>query len=385
MKGTSLNSNLLQGPDLTCSLLGVLLRFRQEPIAVVGDISKMYYQVKVPPHHADFLRFFWLNEKGEISEYRLSVHVFGATSSPSIANYALKESSKYSTCSEEVSSAILSNFYVDDFLKSLSTEKEAVEIINDVSKVLSKTGFTLTAFNSNSPQVLEKLPQNHLSKDASIHTLQTNSETRALGVIWKTDKDKFSFTDNLIHYPIITKRNMLKVLASVFDPLGFLTPILMNGKRIFQEACRQKISWDEEIPKEMGHTWEKWIMEIKKLRSYEVPRCLKSSMKVTKVTLHSFSDGSEKSYGAVCYLSFSYEGDHSSSALVASKSRLTPLNNSTLKTVPRIELAAAKVVVELSAKLKEELQYKLDSEVFWTDSSTVLSYINSNSSRFQRY
>lgn len=384
-QGTSLNSNLHQGPDLASSLMGVLLRFRQESVAIVGDISKMFYQVKVPRHHADYMRFFWLNSDGKSVEYRLLVHVFGAKSSPSVANYALKQCTNYTQCTETVNSAVQCNFYVDDFLKSVSSEKECLSIISEVSKVLSQTGFTLTAFNSNSPEILKALPPESLSKDACIHELQDNDETQALGVIWKTGNDKLSFKCNLLSFQVITKRNMLKVLASVFDPLGLLNPVLIHGKRLFQEACRQQISWDDEVSKDIIITWRKWLLEIGKLNFYEVPRCLKLNKNAKKIVLHTFSDGSEKSYGAVCYLSFIYDDHDASSALVTSKSRLTPLNNSTLKTIPRIELAAAKVAVELSAKVKHELEYELDREVYWTDSITVLKYINSNSARFQRY
>ena len=92
-KGVSLNDALYQGPDLTNNLLGVLLRFRQESIAITGDIEKMFYQVKVPPSHRNFLRFFWLSDDlySKPVEYRLTVHVFGAKSSPSVANFALRQ------------------------------------------------------------------------------------------------------------------------------------------------------------------------------------------------------------------------------------------------------------------------------------------------------
>ena len=90
-KGTSLNSKLLQGPDLTNSLLGVLTRFRQESVAVMADIQAMYHQVKVARNDADFLRFLsWPN--GDLTQYladyRMTVHLFGAISSPSCASFS---------------------------------------------------------------------------------------------------------------------------------------------------------------------------------------------------------------------------------------------------------------------------------------------------------
>lgn len=88
--GISLNDLLMKGPDLTNYLVGVLLRFRQNQFAFCADTEKMYYQVKVPHADSNYLRFFWFNESFEPIECRLNVHVFGAVSSPSIANFALQ-------------------------------------------------------------------------------------------------------------------------------------------------------------------------------------------------------------------------------------------------------------------------------------------------------
>ncbi|XP_073783913.1 uncharacterized protein isoform X2 [Danio rerio] len=96
-KGTSLNDQLLQGPNLTNSLLGVLVRFRQEPIAFMADVKAMFHQVKVAEEDTDFLRFLWWPD-GDINqdsvEYRMKVHLFGAVSSPSCACYALRRTAE---------------------------------------------------------------------------------------------------------------------------------------------------------------------------------------------------------------------------------------------------------------------------------------------------
>ena len=92
--GTALNDHLLQGPDLTNSLVGVLTRFRLERVAMMADIESMFYQVRVPQHQHNFIRFLWWPNgclENEIQEFQMNVHLFGAISSPSIANFALKK------------------------------------------------------------------------------------------------------------------------------------------------------------------------------------------------------------------------------------------------------------------------------------------------------
>ena len=119
--GESLNKYLSQGPLLTNDLTGVLLRFRQEPIAVTCDIEGMFHQVRVKPEHRNLLRFLWW-EENDLSkdpiEYRMTVHLFGATSSPSCANFALKQTANdfEREYGEEVANFIRNDFYVDDGL-----------------------------------------------------------------------------------------------------------------------------------------------------------------------------------------------------------------------------------------------------------------------------
>ena len=93
----SLNKHLLQGPDLANNLFGVLSRFRKEHVAFTCDIEGMFLQVQVAPEHRNFLRFLWW-EDGDLSksltEYRMSVHIFGAISSPGCANFTLKRTAE---------------------------------------------------------------------------------------------------------------------------------------------------------------------------------------------------------------------------------------------------------------------------------------------------
>ena len=147
-KGRSLNDELLQGPDLSNNLIGVLIRFREEEFAVTGDIEKMFYQVSVPPQQRKFLRFIWLDGAGNEKVYQMKVHVFGATSSPSEANYALQQVARNDTLDTCVKHAILRNFYVDDLLKSLPSEEQALTFLKRTKTALSEHGFNLTGLKS---------------------------------------------------------------------------------------------------------------------------------------------------------------------------------------------------------------------------------------------
>ena len=158
-QGVSLNSTLLQGPNLTNNIVDVLLKFRQHEVALMSDIESMFYQVKVPPQDRNYLRFYWWpggDLTREPTQYRMTVHLFGSVSSPTCSNVALRkvvEDNKYKF-DEEVCSTVLSNCYVDDMLTSVCSEAEAISLVHDLKYLCSTGGFNLTKWVSNSRVVL---------------------------------------------------------------------------------------------------------------------------------------------------------------------------------------------------------------------------------------
>ena len=142
-QGESLNDHLLQGLDLTSKLTGVLTRFREERVAFMAYIEKMFFQVKVMKEDQDYLRFLWW-PNGDLTqepqEYCMTAHLFGAGSSPGFSNFALKRTAEDGEGEFGVRAAekLKKNFYVDDALKSVPTEEEAVELIHAVKGMCAK-------------------------------------------------------------------------------------------------------------------------------------------------------------------------------------------------------------------------------------------------------
>ena len=162
-KGEMLNKHLLQGPDLTNNLVGVLCRFRQEPVAFTCDIEAMFHQVRVSEECRDYLRFLWW-EGGDVTreptEFRMTVHLFGATSSPGCANYALKAAAKdnENDLGSATANFVRRDFYVDDGLKSVASVEEAVTLIQNTKEMCKRGGFNLHKFTSNNKNVIEATP-----------------------------------------------------------------------------------------------------------------------------------------------------------------------------------------------------------------------------------
>ena len=153
--GHSLNKYLLQGPDLTNSLGGVLCRFRKELIAFMCDLEAMFHQFKVKEEDRDYLRFYWW-ENGDITktpvQYRMTVHLFGAASSPGCSNFGLKKTATDNECEfgSDAAEFIRKYFYVDDGLKSVATVSEATSLIENTKSICARGGMRLHKFISNS-------------------------------------------------------------------------------------------------------------------------------------------------------------------------------------------------------------------------------------------
>ncbi|XP_076853974.1 uncharacterized protein LOC143509288 [Brachyhypopomus gauderio] len=389
-QGISLNSQLLQGPLLTSTLLGVLTRFRKECVALMADVQAMFHQVRVSPEYTDFLRFLWFPD-GDFTlapmQYRMKVHLFGAVSSPSCANYALRRivqdyKDHFEPC---ILNTILHNFYMDDCLTSVSSEAKARKMVSELTAACAKGGFHLSKWTSNSSEVLASIPDAQRSKTTRGLDLdqKANAVETALGLHWCIDADVLTFRLALEERPP-TRRGILSVVSSVFDPLGFLAPLTLPVKRMLQEMCRLNIGWDVHIPQVFSKQWSNWLKNLHYVAEFKVNRCMKPNNfgEPTFMQLHHFSDASEYGYGTVTYLRMENKENQVSLAFILGKARVAPLKQTT---IPRLKLTAAVLAVRLDKMLRREFQLDLQPSVFWTDSTTVLKYIANETRRFHTF
>lgn len=388
--GTSLNDELLQGPDLANSLVGVLTRFRKEEVAIMADIEAMYYQVKVPEEDTDLMRFLWWPEgniEQDMVEYKMTVHLFGATSSPSCANYALRRTAQDNSVksSPEAVDTVLNHFYIDDCLKSVKNAAQAISLYKDLKALCASGGFNLNKWISNSREFLASLPESDKAKE--IRTVDLSKDAlpieRALGVLWCIESDSFKFRI-LVQDKPVTRRGILSTVSSIYDPLGFLSPFTLPAKTLLQQLIKEKLTWDEPVPDYLARKWFAWLNDLKQLSTFAVNRCLKpvGFGDVATAQLHHFADASEIGYGTVSYLRLTNDEGQVHCAFMLGKSRVAPLKQ---MTIPRMELTAAVVAVNIDKMLRKEIQMELQESAYWTDSTTVLKYIENTSRRFKTF
>lgn len=382
-----LNDMLLCGPDHMNSLTGILCRFRKEHVAVCCDIERMFYNFQVPAEYRDYLRFLWTDQDmTETKEYRMAVHLFGATSSPAVATFGLRKlATDHSGIAPKAAAFLHEDFYVDDGITSVDTQEAAIELIKGAREICAKGKVRLHKFISNDKVVLNSIPETERNENINNSELFNEKlpTESTLGLKWNAESDCFKFVNNVKTKPA-TKRGLLSTVGQVYDPLGFVAPFILKGKQILQKCTASNSGWDEPISDDLSAEWLDWVKELDGLESISIPRCLKPTYlaDIVKVEIHHFSDASLSGYGACSYLRLVDSNGLVHCALLLAKSRVAPLHP---VTIPRLELQAAVVATRLSTMLKAQLKLKIDDEFFWSDSTIVLGYIANETKRFHMY
>ncbi|XP_058811174.1 uncharacterized protein LOC131676064 [Topomyia yanbarensis] len=393
VSGVSFNSKMLTGPDLLTPLPAVLSRFRQFPIAVCGDIQEMFHQLWIRKQDRLAQCFLWRNSPANpIDVFVMDVATFGATCSPASAQYVKNvNAQEFAEVYPRAVTAIVENHYVDDYLDSFETVNEAAEVVKDVIHVHSMGGFGIRHFRSNSPKLLQEIGENTPDEPKDLMLERGGTSESVLGMTWNPADDCFSYSFNLrddlrqilneLHVP--TKREVLKVVMSLFDPLGLVSHFLIHAKVIIQSTWTSGIGWDDPIDAELYQKWCKWVELFPKLNELKIPRCYFSTSpsKNYELQAHTFVDASDVAYSCAVYFRIVLNNSIKM-VLVGAKSKVAPIK--TLST-PRLELKAAILGLRFVTTLLENHTLAVSERFFWSDSTRVLAWIRSDHRRFPKF
>ena len=395
-KGPTLNDCLYAGPSLTPSLYGVLLRFRAHNIAVVGDIEKAFLQINLNPKDRDFVRFLWFEnienidfdnfQNNKLVEYRLCRVLFGVASSPFLLSATLiHHVKKFIHEDAEFVEKLLNSLHVDDLNSGCDDVDSGFDFFVQCKNTLKEGSFNLRKFKSNSRD-LEHMVTTSFPDDGIDSVLKD----KVLGILWdrKLDELIINFDDVLSkvsNEP--TKRNILQVIASMYDPLGLINPVVVEMKILFQEICLTKVKWDDPLQIEFLERWKNILNELKQTGDISVDRvyCVKDiNDPFVKVELHGFSDASKRAYGCCIYLRFVHSSGKITTKLVTSKSRVNSLRN---YSIPRLELQGAVLLFETLSNVIDEISktFKLSGIFVWLDSSVVYCWIKNSEKTYKTF
>jgi len=380
--GVSLNKALMVGPKLQDDLFQILVRFRFHLIAFSADVCKMFRQILIHPDERDYQRILWRNHPSEpVQDFLLTTVTYGTAAAP----YQASRSVKQLALDEEhafplASAAWRKDSYVDDLLSGAESVDAALELQDQLIRMMGSGQLLLRKWSSNHPALLEALPVDMRETTLPL-SLDVDETVKTLGLIWHPASDIFSFRVVLPPtQPVISKRIVLSEMSKVFDPVGWLSPTTVKAKILFQQLWRSNLGWDEKLPCDVMEKWLAYRAELPVIQSISIPRCV-MPIAHEDVELHGFCDASEQAYASALYLRVR-TGDTVLVSLLTAKTKVSPLKQISL---PRLELCGALLLARLISTVKKTLTVSIDGVHCWSDSTVVLHWLAKESARLKTF
>ena len=409
--GVPLNERLLPGFRTQNELPGILMRLRFGAVVVSLDIKQMFHGFKIREEETKYQSFIWrdCDTSATPTLYALLTCVQGAKDSPfkciqTTRDHLLEHIEDFR---ETVESAIRDS-YVDDICSVWPTVETAHKFVMELVEILAKAGLGLYKLVSNSQNLIELLPREMRCEQtpltftdgvATAADLDPTTSSSTLGVGWDPSTDLFCYTgfSRIVDERPLTKRTLASQMAKVWDPLGLLGPFTVTSKILVRECHLLGVGWDELVPPRVTEPWNEWASQLSQFTELAFPRTLwkGNSEPAVERQLHICTDASEEAMCAAAYLRSTYEDGSVSVDLLMSKTKLAPMkaekgeDGSLTKearksqSIPRLELIAALMGARLSHYVSKELDLDQSGTRFWTDSLTVMHWLNKPASTWK--
>ncbi|KIH61600.1 Pao retrotransposon peptidase [Ancylostoma duodenale] len=364
----SLNDVLYQGPLILPNILGMLMRFRMGQIATIADIEKAFLQVRLHEDDRDATRFMWVRDvtcplqEDNILTYRFTQVTFGLNASPFLLAATISFHLDTANHSPEFAAEIKNNLYVDNLLMTAETKEEPLQQYHQTKEIFDSLKMNMREFLTND----EVLMNSFRGADKS-----TTTVAKVLGLEWAATTDTFKIKCNIQPDEKITKRMILHANASIYDPLGWMSPLLIRNKSFFQSLWKNNYEWDDILDEDDQEQWRK-LRNSTAGFTKEIPR--KVAHKQEKQTLFVFSDARVLAMAACVYIK-----NNESQHLLVAKTKLPSIKG--VHTIPKIEINALTIATRLALTTYEELKRTVEVQktYLFSDSEIALSWLKNAS------
>ena len=269
--------------------------------------------------------------------------------------------------------------YVDDVATSFRTMEEGLEFYFESKKYLKEGSFELRKWNSDNKELMDKIcvEENENSYGQGKNCLGLR---KVLGINWDIEKDLFVFDfDEIVQLAKdlkFTKRNLLKINATLFDPFGHISPITLQGKLLFKLLCIDKSDWDDELDDIIKQKFLKFLNDLKIIKQISMSRFIYGAFKeqICNIELHCFFDSSLQAYSSVIYIR-AITNLNVKVNLISSKTKVSPMKE---VTIPRLELLSCALLTKLLQSVLKGISLNTASIYYWSDSMIALHWIKNN-------
>ena len=367
--GVSLNDVLCVGPMVQPESFDILLRFREKQFVITGDITKMYRQIWVHPSQRKFLRILWRSDMNEpVKHYQLNTVTFGTSCAPFLATRVISHLAQLNKEKfPEASSVIENSFYVDDLLFGTNCIEEGIKLRDQIRYILATAGMPLCKLSANHPELLVGLDEKLVASTDDTET----QVTKTLGIVYNARNDHFSYQLNSPSDCQLTKAQVLSEIASIYDPIGWIGPVVLKAKIFMKKLWLNNLQWKDVLPDDLQREWNDFRSKLYLVDNVRIRRhCLIANH--VSVELHGFCDASIEAYGAVIYAHSFDQTGHKQTSIICAKSRVAPKNQ---KTLARLELCGATLLAKLITRTRAIFSATIQDVTLWSDSTIVLNWI----------
>ncbi|XP_032690793.1 uncharacterized protein LOC116853726, partial [Odontomachus brunneus] len=259
-----------------------------------------------------------------ILAYRLNTVTYRTASAPYLALRVLRQLAQdEQNAWPRAAELIRANTYVDDILAGADSEADAQALQRELINLLRAGGFSLRKWASNSAVVLESVCEEDREPLIQIRDRDAVGAP-ILGVHWLPLPDSLCYAVNQEESSPLTKRGILSTTARLFDPMGWISPVIVRGKILLQELWLAGVDWNQPLSPTMVERWQLLRGELADLHAIRIPRWVGWSPNI-EAELHGFSDASERAYAAAIYLVTRPRDGPAAASLLFPKTRVSPV------------------------------------------------------------
>jgi len=357
----SLNEAAFPGINLLNNLLDLLLKIRADRYLVMADIKSAYLMIKLKTDYdKNKFSILWIDRNGKLVAYRYKSIVFGYISSPFMLHYIIRHHLK-NYPDDDCTDLIKNQMYVDNLFYTGRNVDCLRSTYLEACKRLAEGGFELREWASNCSDLSVQFEADNRSMIAPETTV------KVLGYNYCATSDELRIADFDVKSALsVTKREVLSYVARVFDPLGFVLPVLVAAKIFLSRLWKQKLEWDEQLEPDLVEQWNRVKSSIDKVTTLTFNR---SAYEGDEISLTLFCDSSKSAYGFCCYVKCASSVD---SQLLFAKVKVAPKKS---KTLPTLELLAAFMALKCLPSIIKSLKGRVTDVSVCIDAQVVLSWI----------
>ncbi|KAK7585925.1 hypothetical protein V9T40_000104 [Parthenolecanium corni] len=347
----SLNKCMYEGSNFLSNILLIFFNFQKSDIAIISDIRKAFHQIGLHPDDRDSCRFLWIKDLSKpattdnLIVYRFTQCPFGVITSPFMLAATLLH--HFLQVDPDFHNKFAKHFYVDNLVTSVATVAKAKDLYDRSNRIFTQISMELAQWGTNNTIIREIFDKNSMLHESTVTTL---------GLRWDMDKDLLFLKPKAVKKPVNTKRNMLKFISSVYDPIGWFAPAMLPSRTFIKYLWDLGLKWDEEFDPHLYTIAQQLVDHINQTFEY-VFDCKLFSLPFNPefVQIHCFVDASQIAYAFGLYLRLtSSDLKQVEVRLQFGKSRISPSKE---MTIPKLELMAA--IIDFKCVLQWLLERKV--------------------------